>query len=213
MSLSSFNPLVNRRIVGPLVLVPLLFMLGGCSLFGIATKGNLKEFSEEQAARDEAQQAQLQQMGEQLRTVESGLQASLAALADENRLRDEEQAALKANMQAAQIQVQAVLADLESLVGVVEVARADSRSAIKMQQDEIYAERERLQQRVVALDALIRSWQDDQPGAVSQQTDPVILRSLVPEQPEQTLRSPRRNDATDASSAGEDETSVWSRNR
>jgi uncharacterized protein YlxW (UPF0749 family) len=83
------------------LLLPALLFAGGCSLFGVATKGNLEELKVEQEARDAQMATQLSEISTDLNSVENELKASMAQL-------DTDVVQLRDSMRSAQLALQSI---------------------------------------------------------------------------------------------------------
>ena len=64
---------VFKRVLPFVLLLPLLAALGGCSLFGIATKGNLNELADQQEQQNQQLQAEVAESEKQMDTRIEGL--------------------------------------------------------------------------------------------------------------------------------------------
>ena len=187
----------GTRGVQLIVLLPLLALLGGCSLFGVATKGNLEDLAAEQDARDERMATQLAGMSSDLNAVENQLNATVAELGEDvNEVRQ--------TIITAQLALQSIQIEMDALSMTVDRAGQDSRMALDLQKETLVAERNRLRLRLQQLDDQIASWQQTLPASTPARSDP-IRPEIVPERPTLTEKEPDRPTG--------DETSVWDRKR
>jgi chromosome segregation ATPase len=181
-----------------LLLVPALFALGGCSLFGIATKGNLEDLRVEQEARDQRTATQLAEISQDLNAVESRLSDSMAQL-------DQDVDQMRETILTAQLALQSINVEMDALAASVGVASQNSQMALDLQKETLVAERNRLRLRLQQLDDQIASWQQTLPA--SQPTTRELRPSIVPEQQKTlTSREPEKPKTGD-------ETSIWNRQR
>jgi hypothetical protein len=181
-----------------MLLVPGLFALGGCSLFGIATKGNLEDLRVEQEARDERTAAQLAGISQDLNAVENRLADQMAQVdADVDQMRE--------TILTAQLALQSIDVEMDALAASVGVASQNSQLALDLQKETLIAERNRLRLRLQQLDDQIASWDKTLPA--SQPATRELRPRIVPEQ-QQTLtsREPEKPKTGD-------ETSIWDRKR
>ena len=179
------------------LLVPVLFALGGCSLFGIATKGNLEDLRVEQEARDQQTAAQLAEISQDLNAVESRLSDSMAQLD-----RDVDQ--MRETILTAQLALQSINVEMDALAASVGVASQNSQMALDLQKETLVAERNRLRLRLQQLDDQIASWQNTLPA--TQPATRSLRPSIVPEQQKLTSRELEKPKTGD-------ETSIWNRQR
>ena len=178
--------------------LPALFALGGCSLFGIATKGNLEDLRVEQEARDQRTATQLAEISQDLNAVESRLSDEMAQM-------DASVDQMRETILTAQLALQSINLEMEALSASVGVASQNSQLALDLQKETLIAERNRLRLRLQQLDDQIASWQQTLPA--SQPTTRELRPSIVPEQQNTlTSREPEKPETGD-------ETSVWNRQR
>ncbi len=151
----------------------LLGSLSGCSVFGIATKGDMQKQNEgmTRALADQQQSvdnsvADMQQsvdnslarVSGQLLAIETELNSALAEMDSRNEATATELADMRIHFEIIQGQVQLALADLESVSAAASRAEAGSQQAVQLHQDAVLAERERLQARLRELEATISTW-------------------------------------------------------
>ena len=182
-----------------LVLLPLLVALGGCSLFGIATKGNLNELSDKQ----EQEQQQLQT---QVSQSEQKMDGRVKLVEDKTRELDQDMVRYEAEIQSAKLQVQAIKLDLDTFEEGLDRASNDSKQALRIQHDSVISERDRLHQRLKEIDALILSWEQQRMLEPEGTVTPVPGGLIVPEEETGSKGS------AEAASAS-NETSVWNDRR
>ena len=180
---------VLKRVSLFVCLLPILAAWGGCSLFGIATKGNLNELAEEQEQQNQQLQAQVAESEQQLDT-------RLTEVEGKTRQFDQDMIRYENEIQAAKLELQSIKLDLDTFETDLDRAANDSKRSLQIHHTAIMSERDRLRQRLNELDDLIMSW-----GPVPQQQPegtltPIPGGLIVPE---------KSQDATSASS----ETSVW----
>lgn len=181
-----------------ILLVPALFLLGGCSLFGIATKGNLEDYKAEQEARDKLTAERMADLSADLNAVEGRLSDSLAKL-------DSDVDQMRETIMSAQLALQSIHVEMDALSTSVAQAGQESRMALDLQKETLVAERNRLRLRLQQLDEQIASWQQTLPASATQPAVQDLRPPVVPEQSELT-----RQDKTDQEKTG-DETSIWNR--
>ena len=184
------------------LLLPVLLMLGGCSLFGIATKGNLEDLKVEQEARDEQMAAQLTGISNDLTAVENELKTSVAQL-------DTDVVQLRDSMRSAQLALQSINVEMNDLAAQLDLVGHHGQLALDMHRDTMIEERKRLRMRMQELDDMIASWdQTTRPPATKQPaTTTQLPPAVVPEQP----ASAEVTDNQPAKKTSGDETSIWKR--
>ena len=178
-----------------LVLLPLLAALGGCSLFGIATKGNLNELSDKQ----EQEHRQLQT---QVRQSEQEMDGRVTQVEGKTRELDQDMVRYEAEIQSAKLQLQVIKLDMDAFEEGLDRASNDSKQALRIQHDSVISERDRLHQRLNEIDALILSWEQQRMLAPEGTVTPVPGGLIVPEEKTGSTGS------AEAASAS-NETSVW----
>lgn len=178
-----------------LVLLPLLVALGGCSLFGIATKGNLNELSDKQ----EQEHRQLQT---QVRQSEQEMDGRVQQVEDKTRELDQDLVRYEAEIQSAKLQLQVIKLDMDAFEEGLDRASNDSKQALRIQHDSVISERDRLHQRLKEIDALILSWEQQRMLEPEGTVTPVPGGLIVPEE---VTGSEGSADAAAASN----EASVW----
>ena len=147
-------------------------LLSGCSVFGIATKGELRDLEESSTATRESLQRQLAQMNSQLDEVSKEIGQTLTELqqteAREAKLQDrlDQMQTATATMQSQvgdmQTQVAGFHSDLSVISGQASLAQAQSQIALQAYLEQLLDERENLRQRLATLDEQIRSFRADQ---------------------------------------------------
>jgi len=182
-----------------LVLLPLILALGGCSLFGIATKGNLNELADKQ----EQEHRQLQT---QVRQSEQEMGGRVTQVEDKTRELDQDMVRYEAEIQSAKLQLQVIKLDMDAFEEGLDRASNDSKQALRIQHDSVISERDRLYQRLKEIDALILSWEQQRVLEPEGTVTPVPGGLIVPE------KKTGSKGAADAASAS-NETSVWSDRR
>jgi len=163
-------------------LLPILMLgfLAGCSVFGIATKGDLQKQNEamtqsmadqQQSTNDRMSQVsrsvddRVASVSGQLEAIEKELYVAMADLDSRNESTASDVADMQIHFEIIQGQVQLALADLESVAAAASRAEAGSQQAVRLHQDAALAERERLQNRLRELEARISTWYpSDVPG-------------------------------------------------
>ncbi len=158
------------------LLVLLLGLLTGCSVFGIATKGDLDQQVEtlsgslaaqkqvtdnrlERAATEQqALDDQLAYVAGQMEAMNAELGLAMADLEIRNAATAAELVDMQVHFELIQGQLQLALADLESVAGAASRAEAGSRQAVQLHQDAVLSERDRLQVRLQELDTRINAW-------------------------------------------------------
>lgn len=182
-----------------LLLLPLLTALGGCSLFGIATKGNLNELADKQ----DQEQRQLQT---QVRQSEQEMDGRVKQVEDRTRELDQDMVRYEAEIQSAKLQLQVIKLDMDTFEESLDRASNDSKQALRIQHDSVISERDRLHQRLKEIDALILSWEQQRMLEPEGTVTPVPGGLIVPEE------EAGSNGPADAASAS-NETSVWKDHR
>ncbi len=182
-----------------LVLLPLLAALSGCSLFGIATKGNLNELSDKQ----EQEHRQLQT---QVRQSEQEMDGRVKQVEDKTRELDQDMVRYEAEIQSAKLQLQVIKLDMDAFEEGLDRASNDSKQALRIQHDSVISERDRLYQRLTEIDALILSWEQQRMLEPEGTVTPVPGGLIVPEEETGSQGS------ADAASAS-NESSVWNDRR
>ncbi len=190
---------VSSRIIFSLALLPLLLALGGCSLFGIATKGNLNELSDKQEMEHQQLQAQVQQSEQQM-------DGRVTQVEDKTRELDQDMVRYEAEIQSAKLHLQTIKMDMDTFEEGLDRASTDSKQALRIQHDSVISERDRLRQRLNQIDALILSWEQQRMLEPEGTITPVPGGLIVPEEKTDS------GSATDAASAS-NETSVWNDRR
>jgi predicted RNase H-like nuclease (RuvC/YqgF family) len=178
-----------------LVLLPLLAALSGCSLFGIATKGNLNELADKQ----EQEHRQLQT---QVRQSEQEMDGRVTQVEGKTRELDQDMVRYEAEIQSAKLQLQVIKLDMDAFEEGLDRASNDSKQALRIQHDSVISERDRLYQRLTEIDALILSWEQQRMLEPEGTVTPVPGGLIVPEKETGSKTS------TEAASAT-NETSVW----
>jgi len=160
-----------------------LGVLAGCSLFGVATKGDLKKQNEALESRLSAQAAtwdsQLAGVSGRLDAMDHELGAAIADLEDKSHANSVAVADVRTRFEAIQGQLQMALADLESVSAAAERAEVGSRQALQAQREILEAERARLQGRLRELDGQLARLPSDLPVVPGQELRP----GLTPEEP------------------------------
>ncbi len=177
------------------LLLPLLAALGGCSLFGIATKGNLSELADQQ-------EMQNQQLQGQIAESEKQMDGRVAQVEDKTHQLDRDLVRYEAEIQSAKLQLQSIKLDLDTFEDGLDRATTDSKQALRIQHESVISERDRLRQRLNEIDTLILSWEQQRMLQPEGNLTPVPGGLIVPEK---QLETTGGADATQASS----ETSVW----
>lgn len=187
------------RISLVLVLLPALFFLGGCSLFGIATKGNLEEAVAAQEAQNQQTASQLAEMSNDLSAIDTKLTDDLARI-------DGNVTQMRQTIVAAQQALQSIQFEMDSLALEVEQAGLKGERALVMHKDNLVTERARLRMRIQELDDQIDAWHQTMPAASTPPVTTQVPPRIVPEQPAVT-------ENTEPAKSTSDETSVWDRQR
>jgi septal ring factor EnvC (AmiA/AmiB activator) len=177
------------------VMLPLLAALGGCSLFGIATKGNLNELADQQ-------DQQHQQLQNDVRESEQKMDVRVTGVEDKARQLDQNLIRYESEIQSAKLQLQSIMLDLDNFEEGLDRASTDSKQALRIQHDAILSERDRIRQRLNELDKLILSWEQQRMLQPEGTLTPVPGGLIIPEKELET------GSATSAESASS-ETSVW----
>ncbi len=177
------------------LLLPLLAALGGCSLFGIATKGNLSELADQQ-------EMQNQQLQSQIADSEKQMDSRVSQVEDKTHQLDRDLIRYETEIQSAKLQLQSIKLDLDTFEDGLDRATTDSKQALRIQHDSVISERDRLHQRLNEIDALILSWEQQRMLEPEGNMTPVPDGLIVPEK---QLETKSGDDAAQASG----ETSVW----
>jgi len=181
-----------------LLLLPLMAALGGCSLFGIATKGNLNELAEQQ-------EQQNQQVLNEVHASEQKMDLRVTEVEDTARRIDQDLIRYESEIQSAKMHLQAIKMDMDLFEENLDRAASNSKQALRIQHESVISERDRLRQRLNEIDALILGWEQQRMLEPVGNMTPIPGGLIVPEK---ELES---DGATSAASAS-NETSVW-RNR
>ena len=191
----SIIPGAMKRAFVALCLLSLLVTVGGCSLFGIATKGDLNKLADEQDLQNQQLQAQVAESEKQLDT-------RLVEVEGKARQFDEDLARYENEIRAAQLELQSIKLDLDTFEADLVSATNDSKRSLQIHHSAIISERDRLRNRLNELDQLIMGWGPAPQSQPAGTATPVPGGIIVPEEPEQ--------DASTASSdASAEDTSVW----
>ena len=190
---------VFTRITLFVLLLPLLVALGGCSLFGIATKGNLNELADQQNQQQQQLQTQVDQS-------EQKMDSRVTQVEDKTMRIDQDLAVYEAEIQAAKVQLQSIALDLDAFESDLEKASTNSKHALRIHHETVISERDRLQNRLNEINALILSLEQLRTTEPEGIVTPVPGGLIVPEKKEGTGGSV---DAAQASN----ETSVWNNKR
>lgn len=195
------NPLRGALLV---LLLPVLLMLGGCSLFGVATKGNLEELQVEQQAQNEQMATQLAGISNDLTAVENELKTNMAQL-------DTDVVQLQESMRTAHLALQSINVEMNDMAAQLDQVSHHGQLALDMHRDTMIEERKRLRLRMQELDDMIASWDHTtRPPATKQPASTTQLPpTVVPEQPANAEVSGNEPAKTKSG----DETSVWDRKR
>lgn len=191
-----------------LLLISLAGFLTGCSVFGVATKSELRQqnddltralsdqerslddrvsgVSEQQRGLDD----RLSRVAQQLANLDQEFGTALAELDSRSKTTAADVADIGIRFEMMQGQVHLALADLESVTETANRAESGSRQAVQLYQDAVLAERERLQERLRDLDARISSWY---PQVVPEEQ---LRRQLQPEAEIQSAAAPADRDET-----------------
>ena len=166
-----------RRITS-FILIPILTILvGGCSVFGIATKGELEAAMEREAQAQRVMETRLASVAEQIDAFESSLRPRLARIDSTSQKNAAEMALINARWSGVRDQLRANVDSLRASHGRVidevtwlrndldlarddltrvgartEIARTRSQQALQIHHDTIMRERERLEARLLELD-------------------------------------------------------------
>jgi len=186
---------VSSRIIFLLAVLPLLLALGGCSLFGIATKGNLNELADKQEMEHQQLQTEVQQSEQQM-------DGRVTQVEDKTRQLDKDIVRYEAEIQSAKLQLQTIKMDMDTFEEGLDRASTDSKQALRIQHDSVISERDRLRQRLNQIDALILSWEQQRMLEPEGTLTPVPGGLIVPEEETESRGS------VEAASAS-NETSVW----
>ncbi len=183
------------RIVFVVVMVPIAAALGGCSLFGIATKGNLEDLAVQQGE-------QHQQLQNEVRASEQKMDGRVTEVEDKTRQLDQNLIRYETEIQSAKLQLQAILHDLDIFEEGLDRASSDSKQALRIQHDAIISERDRIRQRLNELDKLILSWEPQRQVEPAGTLTPVPSGLIIPEKQLETGSVSQAEPAAN-------ETSVW----
>ncbi len=183
------------RIVFVVVMVPIAAALGGCSLFGIATKGNLEDLAVQEGE-------QHQQLQNEVRASEQKMDGRVTQVEDKTRQLDQNLIRYETEIQSAKLQLQAILHDLDIFEEGLDRASSDSKQALQIQHDAIISERDRIRQRMNELDKLILSWEPQRQVEPAGTLTPVPSGLIIPEKQLETGSVSQAEPAAN-------ETSVW----
>ncbi|MEN8008479.1 MAG: hypothetical protein ABFS42_15835 [Candidatus Krumholzibacteriota bacterium] len=186
---------VFSRFVTIFILLLVTTALGGCSLFGIATKGNLEDLAQEQ-------DQQHQQLQSQVAASAREMDSRVGQVEDKTRQLDQDLVRYETEIQSARAQLQTIERDLDTFEEGLDRASSDSKQALRIQHDAIISERDRLQRRLEEINALILSWEQQRRIEPEGTVTPVPGGLIIPEK---QLETRSRADADQASN----KTSVW----
>ena len=189
---------VFSRIILFVLLLPLLAALGGCSLFGIATKGNLNELADLQ----DKQHQEYELLHAEVRHSEKELDGRVTQVEDKTNQLDQNMIRYETEIQSAKLQLQTIKLDMDTFEEGLDRASSDSKQALQIQYDSVISERDRLHQRLQEIDALILSWEQQRMDEPEGNLTPIPGGLMVPEKQTETKGGA---DATSASN----QTSVW----
>lgn len=130
--------------------LPLLVLgifLSGCSLFGIATKGELRELERTHEAERENLRRVISDIDQQLGDVEQEITAAVANL----EVARQEQESLRLQMAGFE-------GNLDEVSARAELAQEQSQKALRAHLQRLIDERERLQRHLDELDRQIQNW-------------------------------------------------------
>ncbi len=172
-----------KRLFPVTILVPLMFLLGGCSVFGVATKGDLSKVAQENAdsqrdlqERLQVLSAQLSDISRDLSDIEQRMEPRLTRL--ETDLQELEQdyetsykelvdlemnlkldlANIRSEVEVMNADVMRVQASMTSISTQAELASSQSEQALQAYYESLVEERQRLLRRLDDLDEKIRNW-------------------------------------------------------
>lgn len=183
---------VYKRVLPFILLLPLLAALGGCSLFGIATKGNLNELADQQEQQNQQLQAQVAESEKQMDTRVTEVESKTAKI-------DGDLVRYETEIQSAKLELQSIKLDLDTFESDLDRASNDSKRSLQIHHSAIVSERDRLRQRLNELDELILSW-----GPPPQQ-EPVGTMTPVPN----GVIIPEQESGANSAESASNETSVW----
>jgi archaellum component FlaC len=152
-----------------MVLVPLIFLLGGCSVFGIATKGDLSKLAQANAEAEREMQDQLQVLSTQLADISKDI-------SDLEQRMEPRLTRLETDLENMEVGMRADLANIRSDVEIMnadvirfqsnlsnvsnkaDLATYQSEQALQVHYDTLVDERQQLLRRMDVLDERIRNW-------------------------------------------------------
>ncbi len=180
--------------------VLLLGFLSGCSIFGIATNGDLEKQNElmaqEMATMQQSVGDQMARVSGQLGAMEEEMYVAMADLERLNKDNTVELIQIRTRFETIQGRLQVALIDLENVATSASRAEAGSRQAVQLHQDAQLAERERLQNRLRELDVQISNWYRTESPAEE------LRPELQPESPVQDVTAQRSNNTAPLPRAG-----------
>jgi len=196
-----------KRLTGFVILMPLMFSLGGCSVFGVATKGDLDKLAQEDAQarqmlvqRIERVNDQLASIAQNLEDIERRMEPRLTDLETNVQQLDQQVASsqqqlldlelgLRTDLDQVRNDVQVVYDDMQfvrtemnSVTGDVQMASQRSQQALEAHYYTMIDERERLVAYLATLDEKIEKWHVDlQKAAQPDSVEELGQQALVPE--------------------------------
>jgi len=172
---------ITRQVLLLPVLLVMGLALGGCSVFGVATKGNLEDLEEQQRAQYQELGRRVQQVDIVMNDIEADLRGVENRLTQQVEANQQQTAALEKDVedivgrfQTALGDLQVIRSDIEFVAGRADRAAIDSRQSLRMHKDVMLKERDHLLQRLEHIDQLMRDWQE---------TERQDISTIVPERP------------------------------
>jgi len=193
-----------KRITTTALLLLVLLAVGGCSVFGIATRGELEEAMNREAVQQRVVEDRLDALQRRLATTQEELETIDQRLTPQVTALDAQVTEVATDMETARLQWAAVrdalIAQLDSMQTEYAVLRTDvimmrdgfgavtadaqdaqvrSREAMQIHYDKTLAERHHLMMQLEQLDLELAAWQTD-PAAMEPLTDPAAEQEIVP---------------------------------
>lgn len=157
-----------RHFLVLLICLPLLTVLGGCSVFGVATKSDLDDLASQEAASTRASQQRLEALEDRLVGISDDVRALdprlLEMETDVDRI-DADIAQAKQRLLDIDVglrsEVGKIRGDMDWIKQAATLASEHSNRALKVQYESLLQERDRLGTRLAVLDTLILQWRRD----------------------------------------------------
>jgi hypothetical protein len=208
-----------KRLPVVIMVLPLMFLLGGCSIFGVATKGEMERQAQQDAQarqmmlqRVEAVNGRLADISQQLDDIERRMEPRLASLETDVQELDQDMDNAKQQLMDLELGLRA---DLDKVSGDVQVVFDDmllvrsnmnqvstdaqkasrlSEQALEAQFNALVEERDRLMTYLALLDEKISKWHIELQNDELTPVQELDQQALAPEELVQPARMPEQVD-------------------